>query len=119
MTTTTSLEHFVHAQVDCWNKGDKQGFLNCYEQIAPNGLSVEIVAVPAMPAMDPWLILNNMWDKTQADINIKILCAVVAGNEAVTHHQNWKQTGELSSYTLETYTLEDGKLTARYFVSPA
>lgn len=114
MENNKQLEHFVHAQVECWNSGDKQGFLNCYREISPNGLRVEIVG---LPEMDPWVALNGMWDKTQADIRIEIICAAVIGNEAVTHHQNIKSNGELSTDTLEVYKLENGSLSARYFVS--
>tara|TARA_E500000305_G_scaffold75550_1_gene61275 strand:+ start:27219 stop:27575 length:357 start_codon:yes stop_codon:yes gene_type:complete len=110
------LKHFVHAQVDFWNKGDKAGFLGCYRDISPNGLSVEIVGGPNMGAQTA---LAGMWS-TQSDIRIEIVCAVVVGNEAVTHHRNYRiSSGELSSDTLETYCLEEGKLTARYFVSQA
>ncbi|MBR9909317.1 MAG: nuclear transport factor 2 family protein [Gammaproteobacteria bacterium] len=114
MEKNQQLEHFVHAQVECWNQGDKEGFLKCYSDIAPNGLSVEIVGAPQM---EPQVALEAMW-RTQPDIRIDIVCAVVVGNEAVTHHRNIKRSsGELSTDTLEIYQLDDGKLSARYFVS--
>lgn len=115
MENNKQLEHFVHHQIDCWNRGDREGFLQCYRELSPNGLSVEIVG---MPAMDPWTVLEGMWDKTQGDIRIEIVAAAVVGNEAVTHHRNYKKAdGSLSTDTLEVYKLTDGKLSARYFVS--
>tara|TARA_R110002110_G_C13470525_1_gene720963 strand:+ start:81453 stop:81809 length:357 start_codon:yes stop_codon:yes gene_type:complete len=110
------LENFLHAQVAHWNDGDKEGFLACHRDISPDGLFVEIVG---SPEMDAQTALNAVWS-TQPDIRIEIVCAVVVGNEAVTHHRNYRiSSGELSSDTLETYCLDNGRLTARYFVSPA
>ena len=115
MENNQQLAHFVHAQVECWNNGDREGFLNCYRDLSPNGLSVEIVG---MPKMDPWDILRGMWDKTQPGIRIEVVAAAVVANEAVTHHRNYKKDdGSLSTDTLEVYKVEDGKLSARYFVS--
>jgi hypothetical protein len=114
MEKNQQLEHFVHAQVERWNAGDQQGFLDCYRGISPNGMVVDIVGAPEM---DAEAALAAMWS-TQPDIRIEIVCAAVIGDEAVTHHRNYRiSSGELSSDTLETYELNDGKLTARYFVA--
>jgi len=116
MENNQQLEKFVHAQVAHWNNGDKEGFLACHRDLSPNGLSVEIVGRPEMEAQTA---LDSIWS-TQPDIRIEIVLAVVVGNEAVTHHRNYRiSTGELSSETLETYWLDNGRLTARYFVSAA
>ncbi|SES04654.1 MULTISPECIES: nuclear transport factor 2-like protein [Halopseudomonas] len=113
MNDSKKLEHFLHVQVEHWNKGDKEGFLGCYRDIAENGLDIEYVGYPKA---DPWVTLNAMWDQEREKIRIDILAAIVSGNEAACHHRNNRTTGEPATHTIELYKFENGHLSARYFI---
>jgi hypothetical protein len=112
--TNTALEHFLHRQIDCWNRGDKAGFLQCYRDVASRGLDIEYVG---MPKHDPWLMLEGMW-QSQPKIRIEVNTSIVIGDESASHHIN-RLRGEdaaISTETLELYTLRDGVLTSRIFI---
>ncbi|NIB44076.1 nuclear transport factor 2 family protein [Pseudomaricurvus alkylphenolicus] len=113
MNNTKSLEFFLHRQVECWNNSDKAGFLQCYKDIAPNGLSIEYVG---QPSQDPWLMLEGMW-REQPNVRIDVVACVVCGNESASHHNNVRNNDNPGTRTLEFYTLKDGKLSARIFIS--
>lgn len=113
-TPNTALEHFLHRQVECWNSGDKTGFLQCYRAVATHGLDIEYVG---MPRHDPWLMLEGMW-QSQSKIRIEVNTSIVIGDESASHHIN-HLTGDnsgISTETLELYTLRDGVLTSRIFI---
>lgn len=110
---TEGLEHFLHGQIDCWNSGDREGFFALYRNIAPKGLSLEYVG---LPQGDAWAMLEQMWDKSQANIRIEVLCSIISGNEAACHHRNNRLSGENGTETIELYKIDDGHLTARYFI---
>ncbi len=41
-----AIENFIHTQIACWNRSDKDGFLAAYREVAPGGLSIEYVGRP-------------------------------------------------------------------------
>ncbi|GAB3101808.1 nuclear transport factor 2 family protein [Aestuariicella hydrocarbonica] len=114
-TTDNSIEHFMHRQIECWNAGDKQGFLQCYRDIASTGLDIEYVG---MDKHDPWLMLEGMWQQ-QPHIRIEVKESIIIGNEGAAHHINHLVAGGISTETIEFYSLQDGKLSSRIFIKPA
>lgn len=112
MTDAGAIEHFLHAQVDAWNAGDKAAFLGAYRQAAPNGLEIEYVG---KPAADGWPQLEAMWEH-QPRIRIEVLKTVINGAEAACHHHNKVIGTDGGTHTIEIYRFEGGRLSARYFV---
>ncbi|MDX1505085.1 MAG: hypothetical protein R3221_05180 [Spongiibacter sp.] len=112
MSDDDKLAHFLHHQIDCWNKGDKEGFLASYREIAPKGLSIEYVG---MAAGDPWQMLEGMW-QAQASVKIEVLECIQIGNKSASHHRNVLADGSISSETIELYTLSEGRLESRIFI---
>ena len=53
---TSTIEHFLHTQVQAWNQGDKEGFFAAYRAAAPEGLQIEYVG--RGPADDGWPVLE-------------------------------------------------------------
>jgi hypothetical protein len=110
---TEAITAFLHAQVKCWNAGDRQGFFDAYRGIAPNGLTIEYVG---RPASDGWSVLEGMWAQQSARIEIEELLLVVNGNEAACHALNKVRGTPMAIHTLETYRFDQGTLAVRYFV---
>ncbi|QCG68145.1 nuclear transport factor 2 family protein [Pseudomonas veronii] len=108
-----AIEHFLHGQVDCWNRSDKEGFMAHYRKIAPKGLTLEYVGQPLQGA---WAVLENMWERQQPHIRIEVIRCIINGNEAACHHSNNRVNGEPGIQTIEVYRFEDGLLQVRYFV---
>ena len=112
-----SIRRFLHAQVACWNAGDKAGFLSAYGAAAPGGLTIEYVG---RPAADGWPVLEAMWERQNAAIAVEEVAAVISGNEAACHNRNRVKGTERVIETIELYRFdEDGGLLVRYFVGPA
>lgn len=108
-----TIESFLHGQVDCWNKGDKQGFFAHYRSVAPNGLTIEYVG---KPPQDGWPILEGMWAQQQARIRVEVRRCIVNGVEAACHHLNALREQAGGIETIELYRFEDGTLSVRYFI---
>jgi hypothetical protein len=116
-TDANSIRRFLHAQVACWNAGDKDGFLAAYRAAAPGGLTIEYVG---RPASDGWPVLAAMWERQNAAIAIEEVAAMVNGNEAACHNRNRDKETDRTIETIELYRFdEDGALLVRYFVGPA
>jgi hypothetical protein len=107
------IEHFLHGQVQCWNDGDRDGFIAHYKALAPNGLSLEYVG---LPQADAWLMLEKMWDTSRETIRIEAVQTIIAGNEAACFHRNHRVNGDKGTTTIELYKFESGRLSARYFI---
>jgi hypothetical protein len=112
--TTASIQEFLHAQLACWNAGDKEGFFNTYRKIAPAGLAIEYVG---RPLADGWTVLEGMWAQQNARIEIEEITTIVNGNEAACYNRNKvKETG-MAIDTIEVYRFtSEGKLEVRYFI---
>lgn len=110
----TTIEHFMHAQVQAWNAGDKDAFLAAYRAVAPKGLQIEYVG--RGPAADGWPVLEGMWTAQAAKIAIEEVALIVNGNEAAGHNRNLVRGTTMAVETIELYRFEDGKLSVRYFV---
>lgn len=109
-----AIEHFLHGQIDCWNRGDKEGFFAQYRSVSPNGLSIEYVG---KPQADAWQVLEGMWAQQQPKIRVEVRQCIVNGNEAACHHLNAFREQEGGIETIELYRFEAGKLFVRYFIN--
>ncbi|MCS0587912.1 nuclear transport factor 2 family protein [Massilia norwichensis] len=109
-----AIRRFLHAQVACWNAGDKAGFLEAYREAAPRGLLIEYVG---RPASDGWAVLEAMWERQNAAVEIEEAVLIVNGNEAACHNRNRLRGDDKVIDTIELYRFErDGRLLVRYFI---
>lgn len=109
-----AIRRFLHAQVACWNAGDKAGFLDAYRGAAPGGVAIEYVG---RPATDGWDVLEAMWDRQNAAIAIEEAALIVNGAEAACHNRNRLRSDGTIIDTIELYRFEqDGRLLVRYFI---
>lgn len=109
-----TIEHFLHAQVQAWNAGDKDTFLAAYRAVAPKGLQIEYVG--RGPATDGWPVLEGMWAAQAAKIEIEELLLVVNGDEAACHNRNQVRGTTVAIDTIELYRFDAGRLSVRYFI---
>jgi hypothetical protein len=109
-----AIEHFLHGQIDCWNRGDREGFLRHYREMSADGLSIEYVGRPT--AGDAWAVLENMWAQQQPLFRVDVVLTVINGNEAACHHINRRVDGSSEIHTVELYRFEPGRLSVRYFI---
>jgi hypothetical protein len=105
------MEHFLHGQLDAWNKKDKAAFFAHYHAAAPNGLTIEYVG---RPLSDPWKILEDMWNNNNAAMTVEAIHTVINGDEAACYHHN--KTAASNIKTIEIYAFKDGALHVRYFI---
>jgi len=109
-----AIRRFLHAQVACWNAGDKAGFLAAYREAAPRGLLIEYVG---RPAADGWAVLEAMWERQNAAVEIEEVVLIVNGDEAACHNRNRLRSGGRVIDTIELYRFErHGRLLVRYFI---
>ena len=109
-----AIRRFLHAQVACWNAGDKAGFLAAYREAAPRGLLIEYVG---RPAADGWAVLEAMWERQNAAVEIEEAVLIVNGDEAACHNRNRLRSGGRVIDTIELYRFErHGRLLVRYFI---
>lgn len=111
---TSTIEHFLHAQVRAWNAGDKEGFFDAYRAAAPAGLQIEYVG--RGPAGDGWPVLEGMWAQQSAKIEIEEVALIINGSEAACHNRNKVRGSALAIETIELYHFDNGRLTVRYFI---
>ncbi|MDE1164389.1 MAG: nuclear transport factor 2 family protein [Pseudomonas sp.] len=109
-----AIERFLHGQIDCWNKGDKQGFFDHYKSVSANGLDIEYVGRP--PQEDAWQVLEGMWAAQQPKIRVEVRQCIINGNEAACHHLNALREQEGGIETIELYQFGEGTLSVRYFI---
>jgi hypothetical protein len=109
-----AIRRFLHTQVACWNAGDKAGFLAAYREAAPGGLAIEYVG---RPATDGWAVLEAMWERQNAAIEIEEAALIVNGLEAACYNRNRVRSDGRIIDTIELYRFEqDGRLLVRYFI---
>jgi hypothetical protein len=113
MMNKTTIEQFLHAQVKAWNDGDKGAFFGAYGAVAPSGIQIEYVG---RPAADGWPILETMWARQNAKIQIEEVATIVNANEAACHNRNWIRGTQNWIETIEIYRFHEGRLLLRYFV---
>jgi len=110
---TSIIEAFVHEQIACWNRGDKEGFFAAYRSVATEKLLIEYVG---KPEADGWPILEGMWAQSQEKIEVEEVLIITAGDEVACHNRNNIRGTEQGIETIELYKLSAGCLTVRYFI---
>jgi hypothetical protein len=111
-----TIERFMRGQVHCWNAHDKAGFLALYREVAPNGLEIEYVG--RAEQADGWFVIEEMYDKHNAQIRLEVVTTIFNGSEAAAHHRNCIVGTDLVIESLETYRFDAGRLWVRYFLKP-
>ena len=107
---------FMKAQVAAWNAHDKAAFMACYREVAPNGLEIEYVG--RAEQAEGWFVIEEMYDKHNAQIRLEVDLTVQNGNEVAVHHRNCIVGSELVIHSIETYRFDAGRLCIRYFLKP-
>jgi hypothetical protein len=108
-----AIEQFLHGQTKAWNDGDKGAFFAAYGAVAPEGIEIEYVG---QPAGEGWAILEAMWLRQNAKIQIEEVVAIVNADEAACHNRNWVRGTQNWIETIEVYRFLAGRLRVRYFI---
>tara|TARA_R110002110_G_C13470525_1_gene720951 strand:+ start:66223 stop:66543 length:321 start_codon:yes stop_codon:yes gene_type:complete len=104
----------MHQQIACWNRGDHDGFFQCYRAIAPGSLTIEYVG---KHTGDGWQILEGMWQQNQSKIEIEEVEMILNGNEVACHNRNNIRGTDNCIETIEIYRFDDnGEVHVRYFI---
>ena len=114
--TAKTIERFMRGQVSCWNAHDRAGFMALYREMAP--LSLEIEYVGRTDQRDGWFVMEEMWEKHNAQISLEVGTTIQNGNEVALHHRNLIVGTDLAIESIETYRFEPGRLFVRYFLKP-
>jgi hypothetical protein len=112
--TPRAIMAFMQGQAQCWNAHDKAGMLAHYRAVAPMGLDIEYVG--RADQAEGWLVLEEMYDKHNAQFRLEQVVTIVNGNEAAAHHRNCIRGTDIVIESIETYRFEPGRLFVRYFL---
>jgi hypothetical protein len=112
--TPEAIGRFMRGQVQCWNAHDKAGFLALYREVAPNGLEIEYVG--RAEQADGWLVIEEMYDKHNAQIRLEVVTTIFNADQAAAHHRNCIVGTDLVIESIETYRFDAGRLLVRYFL---
>ena len=110
------VEHFTRGQVAAWNAGDKTTFMGLYRKVAPDGLDIEYVG--RSKQRDGWFVIEELWDKHNGQIQLKVVTTIINGSVAAVHHHNCIAGTDQVIESIETYTFTPGRLAVRYFLKP-
>lgn len=115
MTTPQDIERFLHAQINAWNAGDKDGFFDAYRAAAPQGLSIEYAGRDG--PTDGWPVLEHMWAQQAARFEIEEVELIINGRDAACHNRNKVRGTPLAIDTIELYRFDGaGRLAVTYFI---
>lgn len=107
------IEAFLHGQIKCWNAGDRNGFFEHYQKIAPNGLEIEYLG---RPVLEGFAVLEGMWEQQNSKFSVEVDLSIIIANEAACHHKNVMNDGSGVIETIELFSFEQGKVLIRYFI---
>ena len=113
---TVNIERFMHGQVAAWNAQDKPAFMALYREFAP--LQLQIHYAGREPQADGWLVIEEMWDKHNAQFRLQVVTTIINGCEAAVHHHNCIIGSDVVLESLETYRFEPGRLSVVYHLKP-
>jgi hypothetical protein len=111
-----AIEAFMHGQVASWNVHDRDTFMAWYRRMAPQWLLIEYVGRENQG--EGWFVIEEMWDKHNAQITLEVVVTIINGNEAAVHHRNRIVGTDTAIESIETYRFEPGGLLVRYFLLP-
>lgn len=113
---SAAIQAFMQGQVRCWNAHDKPGLMALYRQMAP--LALDIQYAGREPQADGWRVIEEMYDKHNAQFRLEVVTTVYNGLEAAAHHRNCIVGTEMVIESIETYRFGVGTLHVRYHLLP-
>ena len=118
MTTVdkAAIERFMQGQVACWNAHDKVGLMALYREMASESLDIGYAG--RTDDKDGWFIIEEMYDKHNAQFRLEVVETIINGNEAAVHHRNCIIGSDAVIESIETYRFEPGRLSVVYFLKP-
>lgn len=112
--TPETITRFMHGQAAAWNAHDKAGLMALYREVAAEHLEIEYVG--RTEQAEGWLVIEEMYDKHNAQFRLEQVMTIVNGNEAAAHHRNCIRGTDIVIDSIETYRFEPGRLFVRYFL---
>jgi hypothetical protein len=120
MTPTGSdIKSFLITQVDLWNGGQRDEFLDVHRAIAPEGVSLENLA--GSPAQEGWGALEELWRVQQPTTRLRFEKVITSpSGEAAVLERITRTTdaGTVDVYSVHTYAFANGRLAIKYYVAP-
>ncbi|MEY2893500.1 MAG: hypothetical protein RJA98_3408 [Pseudomonadota bacterium] len=107
-----TIERFMRDQVLHWNGHNKAAFMALYRELAP--LSLEITYAGRSDTADGWLVIEEMYDKHNAQFRLEVVSTIFAGQEVVVHHHNCIVGSAAVIESIETYRFAPGRLWVCY-----
>src|SRR5690606_16648714 len=97
-----------------WNENKIDDLLALFDKMGPEGFTIEYVGQEPVEGKKA---IADMWAQYGGKSPAKPQLVLVNGNEGAAYVLNYVQTdkGEMVLPSLETYKVEDGKLTIRYY----
>ncbi len=111
-----AIERFMRGQVECWNAHDKAGLMALYREMAPERLDIGYAG--RSTDKDGWFIIEEMFDKHNAQFRLEVVETIINGNEAAVHHRNCIVGSDAVIQSIETYRFEPGRLSVIYYLKP-
>lgn len=111
---TLDLEQAIRDNYRLWNEGKREELDELFQAMGPNGFTIQYVG---FPIMDGPAAVADMWTQYGGKCITEPLEVIVNGTEGAAYVANRMQTpdGVTTLPSLETYKVEDGKLSVRYF----
>lgn len=118
MTTVdkNTIERFMRGQVAAWNGHDKAALMALYREVASERLDIGYAG--REEKKDGWFIIEEMFDKHNAQFRLEVVETIINGNEAAVHHRNCIIGSEAVIESIETYRFDPGRLSVVYFLKP-
>jgi hypothetical protein len=117
--TGDEIKSFVALQCAKWNEHDRQGYLDAWKAIAPNGITFEDpVGTPSKAGWDMWL---KMWDQfNQFSVEQRVDFVSLRGDEvALCMYHNAEYAGETTeTVDIEVWKFVDGMAHVRCWWNP-
>lgn len=111
-----TIERFMRGQVQCWNAHDRAGLMALYREVAAEHLDIGYAG--RANDKDGWFIIEEMFDKHNAQFRLEVVETIINGNEAAVHHRNCIIGSDAVIESIETYRFDPGRLSVVYFLKP-
>lgn len=111
-----AIDRFMRGQVACWNNHDKAGLMDLYREMAPEGLDIGYAG--RSTDKDGWFIIEEMYDKHNAQFRLEVVQTIVNGDEVAVHHRNCIVGSDAVIESIETYSFSPGRLSVLYYLKP-
>jgi hypothetical protein len=108
------MEATIRAIYTHWNSADRDGVMNAFQTLGPNGFTIEYVG---SAPLDGKTAVDDMWDQYAGSCTTDVVELLVNGGEAAALvHNNLKtDEGIVTLPSIETYKVTEGVLEVRYF----